>query len=225
MMMAGNKPKTRGSLSIGAIALATAIRNNGAMRSLNLANNNLGMPEGWSGPPEHEESSDGVIAVANAIKEMGALGVLTCVNVENNNFPANKKAEIYQMACMNKLNIALRDKSLTELDVSGSGFGAEGAKVVAQYISNNGALSSLNLASNCLCGIDKDGHGAYNASGNANPLYHMYALTHTACPRLGVTALANVIPDMRAMTSLNLASNRLRVEGAKIIAAFLPKCT
>ena len=28
-----------------------------------------------------------------------------------------------------------------------------------------------------------------------------------------------------AMTSLNLASNSLGVEGAKIVAAFLPKCT
>jgi hypothetical protein len=51
---------------------------------------------------------------------------------------------------MNKLNISLSDKSLTELDVSGMGFGVEGAKVVAQYISDNGALTSLNLSSNAL---------------------------------------------------------------------------
>ena len=42
---------------------------------------------------------------------------------------------------------------------------------------------------------------------------------------LGVTALANTIPDMRAMTSLSLASNSLGVEGVKIIAAVLPTCT
>ena len=41
----------------------------------------------------------------------------------------------------------------------------------------------------------------------------------------GIRAIANAIPDMRAMTSLNLASNKLSVEGAKIIAACLPKCT
>jgi hypothetical protein len=40
----------------------------------------------------------------------------------------------------------------------------------------------------------------------------------------GIIAIAKVIPDMRAMTSLNLASNDLGVEGAKIIAACLPKC-
>jgi hypothetical protein len=41
----------------------------------------------------------------------------------------------------------------------------------------------------------------------------------------GIIALVNAIQDMRAMTSLNLASNKLGVEGAKIIAACLPKCT
>jgi hypothetical protein len=41
----------------------------------------------------------------------------------------------------------------------------------------------------------------------------------------GLIALANAIPDMGAMTTLNLASNELGVEGAKIIAACLPKCT
>jgi hypothetical protein len=41
----------------------------------------------------------------------------------------------------------------------------------------------------------------------------------------GVIALADAIPDMGAMTSLNLSKNRLGVEGAKIIAAVLPECT
>jgi hypothetical protein len=41
----------------------------------------------------------------------------------------------------------------------------------------------------------------------------------------GIIAIANAIPDMEAMTSLNLASNNFGVEGAKFIAAVLPKCT
>jgi hypothetical protein len=41
----------------------------------------------------------------------------------------------------------------------------------------------------------------------------------------GIRAIANAIPEMGAMTSLNLASNKLGVESAKIIAACLPKCT
>jgi hypothetical protein len=41
----------------------------------------------------------------------------------------------------------------------------------------------------------------------------------------GIIAVASAISDMGAMMSLNLASNKLGVEGAKIIAACLPKCT
>jgi hypothetical protein len=41
----------------------------------------------------------------------------------------------------------------------------------------------------------------------------------------GVIALADAIPGMRAMTTLSLASNDFGVEGAKFIAAVLPKCT
>jgi hypothetical protein len=37
--------------------------------------------------------------------------------------------------------------------------------------------------------------------------------------------LASELPDKGAMTSLDLASNKLGVEGAKIIAACIPKCT
>jgi hypothetical protein len=40
-----------------------------------------------------------------------------------------------------------------------------------------------------------------------------------------VQAFSVGLRDNGAMTSLNLASNELGVEGAKIIAAFLPKCT
>jgi hypothetical protein len=41
----------------------------------------------------------------------------------------------------------------------------------------------------------------------------------------GIIALANAIPGMRALASLNLAWSGLGAEGAKIIAAVLPECT
>ena len=40
----------------------------------------------------------------------------------------------------------------------------------------------------------------------------------------GVIAIANSIPTMGAMTSLDLSGNSLRAEGAKHIAAAIPKC-
>jgi hypothetical protein len=69
--------------------------------------------------------------------------------------------------------IPFKDKTLTELDVSGKNLGMEGALVVAEYLDGNGALSSLNLASNSLCGINpKNGDGIFDASGNARFDYH-----------------------------------------------------
>jgi hypothetical protein len=95
-----------------------------------------------------EKQALGAIALAGAIKDNGAM---TSINVENNNIASEKEEEIYQKVRMNKLSIALSDKSLTALDVSGIGFGAEGAKVVAQYFSDNRALLSLDMRANNLC--------------------------------------------------------------------------
>jgi hypothetical protein len=69
------------------------------------------------------------------------------------------------------------------------GIGGEGAKHLAGALKDHAALTSLNLASNYLCGIDKYGDGVYDAS--------------------GVTALANAIPGMGALSVLNLAANNL----------------
>jgi hypothetical protein len=46
---------------------------------------------------------------------------------------------------------------------------------------------------------------------------HCYRVTCDQKPN-GIIAIADAIPDMRAMTSLNLATNDLRAEGAKIVA-------
>jgi hypothetical protein len=94
-----------------------------------------------------------------------------------------------------------------------------------------GSLSSLNLANNNLgelvlpAGWTKEGP-------DWDPIYKHIAdgreqKDHPGKPEgiATLTAIAGAITDMRAMTSLNLASNYLGVEGAKSIAACLPKCT
>jgi hypothetical protein len=104
----------------------------------------------------------------------------------------------------------------------------QGVITLADAIKDMGALSVLNLANNQLGGLVlPEGwsekytalpeHGYKHTDGREQDL-------HPGKPE-GVIAVANAIRDMRAMTSLNLASNSLRVEGAKIVAAFLPKCT
>jgi hypothetical protein len=168
------------------------------LTSLNLSANKLGaavVPKGWSrgfhGDYSNYTDSDGVVfwkhtdgrqqidsprkvegigALVNAIKDMGAL-----TSVSTDGFPRIEGEEICQMVCMNKLNIALRDKSLTELDVSGIGFGAEGTKVVAQYISDNPALTHLDISGNNLTQGGLDFGNQWGRSGfskwDSHPFY------------------------------------------------------
>jgi hypothetical protein len=88
---------------------------------------------------------------------------------------------------------------LTKLDISSNGLWPEGGEAQAVGLKDNQVICELNIANTNLA------QGGTNMS--------------------GVVALAGIIPGMGAMTSLNLASNSLGIEGAKIIAAFLPKCT
>jgi hypothetical protein len=90
----------------------------------------------------------GVVAVANAIKDIGAL---TSLDISDNSIPSYLLQQMMQKVACNKLMPLLADNTLTELDLSGIGFGSEGSVAVAKYISGNGAISSVNLLRN---GID-----------------------------------------------------------------------
>jgi hypothetical protein len=110
--------------------------------------------------------------------------------------------------------VPFKDKSATELDLSGKDLGTEGALVVAEYLDDNGALSSLNMASNCLCGLAGDGRGTFDAAGT---LTSIITLISHVLARTGITALANAIPDMRALSSANLLGNFIPVEQAQLV--------
>jgi Ran GTPase-activating protein (RanGAP) involved in mRNA processing and transport len=152
---------------------------------------------------------------------------LTSINVEENNIPAAQEEEICQSVRMNKLRVALRDEALTELDVSGIGFGAEGAKVVAQYVSDNQALLHFDISKN---NIGEAGTRllAVALKGNMTMTQLNISSNNMTCNTTpgaenmaGVAALADAISGMGAMTSLNLASNSLGAAGAKIVAEAL----
>jgi hypothetical protein len=95
----------------------------------------------------------------------------------------------------------------------------------------SGALSYLDVSSNSIgkCDILPDGW-IYDPTPNRYD-YQNFSLQEyqneppPGSKSSGLSALADAIKDMGAMTSLNLALNALGVEGAKIIAACLPKCT
>jgi Ran GTPase-activating protein (RanGAP) involved in mRNA processing and transport len=92
--------------------------------------------------------------------------------------------------------------AMTKFDISSNAIRAEGGRALAAGLKGNQEIMELNISSNKL---------SYNSGGRRDTS--------------GVIAIADAITDMRAMTSLNLALNKLGVEGAKAIAACLPKCT
>ena len=79
--------------------------------------------------------------------------MLENLHIGNNSIPIEKMNEIVAIieakpAMKVFCAIPFRDKTITELDVSGQGLGAEGALVVSRYLENNGALTSFNLSKN-----------------------------------------------------------------------------
>ena len=92
---------------------------------------------------------------------------LVSANLLNNNIGAQ---QAYNLATILKEHATL--KSLcgnkgneTELDMSGKMDGAQDAIMLAPEIVANGALTSLNVSNNALCGIDEFGEGEFDASG------------------------------------------------------------
>jgi Ran GTPase-activating protein (RanGAP) involved in mRNA processing and transport len=114
----------------------------------------------------------------------------------------------------------------TELDFSSQGLGAGDAVLIANDISDMRALSVLSLKSNNLqaAGGEALAEGLkgnqviteLDISSNNLGLNSDYD-TDTS----GIIALADAIPDMRAMTKFNISSNDIRAEGGKALAAGL----
>jgi hypothetical protein len=148
----------------GAIMLVPEIVDNGALKSLNLAANNLGrlvLPEGWSGPDHggeyrdpngeyHQQApagSNAMIAIANGIKDMGGI---SSVNPLKNNIPVKHAQELVKIMQSKEKLVTLcgLSKEETELDFSGQRLDAGDAVLIANDISDIRALTSLNVSSN-----------------------------------------------------------------------------
>jgi nicotinic acid mononucleotide adenylyltransferase len=112
--------------------------------------------------------------------------------------------------------IPFKDKTLTELDVSGKNLGTEGALVVADYLDGNKALLLLNLANNSLGELVLP--KGWTKAGNGN-MFPPFVFKHAdgreqkesaGSKPEGVIAIASAIPDMGALLqTLNLAGNNI----------------
>jgi Ran GTPase-activating protein (RanGAP) involved in mRNA processing and transport len=221
----------------GAAALADAIPDMRAMTSLNLSSNALGelvLPAGWTkertrGHPKIYRHSDGreqkghpggepegIIAVANAIPNMGAL---TKFNISKC---------VLQAEGGKALATGLKGNGvITELNISENDLGRNSAYIpdtsgivaIADAIPNMGALSLLNLSSNGLTRgmLKKDNRSDYDqkylgdAWGSTDDHYESGDMQ-------GVLILADAIKDMEAMSVFDLSKNDIGEEGAAHIA-------
>jgi hypothetical protein len=87
---------------------------------------------------------------------------------------------------------------LTKFDISKNNLRAEGGMALAAGLRGNQVITELNIASNNLCWTN----GA-------------------AADMSGVVALADIIPDMRAILSVNLLKNNIGVEQAQALVVIL----
>jgi hypothetical protein len=162
----------------GGKALAVGLKGNHVMTELNVAGNLLGIKADGS------DDTSGIIAIADAIPDMGAL---------------------------------------TKFDISNNTILAEGGKALAEALKGNQVITELSAAGSRLAQRVSGGSGRY------------------VTDMSGVTALADAIPDMGALTKVTFGDRqmvtmttemteanfggKLMSHEAQIVAAFLPKCT
>jgi Ran GTPase-activating protein (RanGAP) involved in mRNA processing and transport len=195
----------------GGKALAAGLKGNQGITELDISDNSLGMNS------VYDADTSGIIALADAIPDMRALSVLSL------------KSNSLQAAGGKALAEGLKgNQVITELDISSnnlglnSDYGADTSGIIAlaDVIPDMGALSVLSLKSNGL-GVGSGKALAEGLKGNQVITELNIAdnnLANYGADMSGVVALADVIPDMGALMSLNLSSNLLKAQGAIIIA-------
>jgi hypothetical protein len=180
-------------------AVADYVSVSGGLTSLNLSDNQLCGLDMWGNGTYNAE---GITAIADALRVNGAL---TRVDVRCNSIAGDGAAQL-SAAVLGNLKIEMyneipikemRANSLTELDLKGKGVGVEGGMVVAGLIPVMGALTSLDLSGNQLCGLDDFGDGTYTAE--------------------VITAIADALRVNGGLTALDLSSNRLKDEGVSAV--------
>jgi hypothetical protein len=220
----------------GVTALGDAIHDNGAISSVNLLKNRLPIEQAQElvkimqskeklvtlcGLRKDETELDfsgqrlgagDAVLIANDISDMGAI---SSVNLLRNKIPAEQAQELVKvMQAKEKLTtLCGLSRDETELDFSGQNLGAGDAVLIANDISDTRALSVLNLASNNLGELVlPEGWTATGYAYNDTKLFrHTDGREQKGNPSKpeGVIAIANVIPDMEALTKLDISNNNI----------------
>jgi hypothetical protein len=166
---------------VGANAVAAMVAVMGGLTSLDLSGNQLcGLDHNGRGT----YTAEGITAIADALRVNGGL---TKISLARNNLEEEGTKAICEALEQNT--------TLKELDISGHREysnigGSAGAKHVAKMVRVNGALTSIVLSYNQLCGLNWEGRTAE-----------------------GITAIADALRVNGALTSISLRGNKLGDEG------------
>jgi hypothetical protein len=185
---------------------------------------------------------------------------MTSLHVGQNHILAKEMSKIMTIAMrMDNMKILcevpIKDKTLTELDISGKNLGTEGALVVAGYLDGNGAISSVNLLKNnigveqaralvtilkehstlkSLCGnkgdeteLDMSGkmNGAEDAIMLAAEIIDNGAISISKFTFSGDSSSTEPVTMVTSMMKADFSGKGLGVSGAIMLSAFLSKCT
>jgi hypothetical protein len=140
---------------------------------------------------------------------MPDMGALTITNVMGNKIGKEQLSKLQDImrSKRNLISLCGIADDATEADLSGLTMDDDDAIILASELPDKGALSILNLAENTLGELVlPDGWDYY---------YKEEVYKHTdgreqkdsPCKREGIIAIANAIPDMRAMTKLDMSKN------------------
>lgn len=200
--------------NVGIMALASALKVNGVLTTLNLSSNQIG--------------EKGAIAMAEALKVNGAL---TSLNLSYNYVGPGLGIPL---AMALKVNGVMKNLYLEFNQI-----GKEGAIAIADALKVNGVLENLNLETNQ---IGKEGAIAIADALKVNVVMNSIDLDGSALPIkqlkgtepvetldlsrkklrfLSGIVIAALIEVNGVLTNLNLAGNNLRAEGGKALAEAL----
>jgi hypothetical protein len=197
--------KSNNLQAAGGKALAEGLKGNQVITKLDISSNNLGQKG-------YDADNSGIIALADAIPDMGALSSLSLANnnigklIEENGWTA-VYTDTYEQGQIVEGNYKQSGKWYPGkvTDVTDGMYsityddGDEEANVAAELIKSPGEDKEVQWQHTD--GRQQDSKPAKQA--------------------LGVIALANAIPDMGAILSVNLLKNKIGVDQAKALASIL----
>jgi hypothetical protein len=188
------------------------------------------------------------VLIANDIRRSKALSSL---HLGMNNIPEKEMTQIMAIAATKDsikmlCEVPFKDKTITELDVSGKRLGIEGALVLSEFLRNNTSLSKFDISNNYI-GTEGGKALAEGLEGNQHLTdldiswngLHINANGSSDRTMSASIAIADAVEGMHAlrkfcfnesarmevsMIECDFSSKCLSGGGAVLLAAFLPKC-